>query len=52
MRNWDPCSHCRSRSCSKLWGAPFVDDDPLSIDVSEAGPEEVVVDDELDEVLF
>lgn len=46
MRNCDPCSHCRSSSCSRLCGVPFDDEAPLSIEVSEAGPDEVVVDDD------
>jgi hypothetical protein len=46
MRNCDPCSHCRSSSCSRLCGAPF-DEEPLNIDVNDAGPEEVVVDDDV-----
>lgn len=46
IRNCEPCSHCRSSSCSRLCGAPLVDEleAPLSIDVNDAGPEEVVVE--------
>lgn len=53
MRNCDPCSHCLSSSCSRLCGAPLeLDDAPLSIEVSEAGPDEVVVEDVEDCLLW
>lgn len=37
IRNWDPCSHCRSKSWSKVWGIvppppPNTDESPLPPD--------------------